>query len=89
MQTINDDMTILGKLTVAEIDGQPFDDLKHELDQKQQAAVEELSAELATKAVAAELDELKQRYNQAIEVINNLSERVTALESNYDPTVIS
>ena len=27
-------------------------------------------------------------YNSAIEVINNLSERLAALESNYDPTVI-
>lgn len=27
-------------------------------------------------------------YNKAIEVINDLSERVAALESNYDPTVI-
>lgn len=31
---------------------------------------------------------LATEYNKAIEVINNLSERVTALEKNYDPTII-
>lgn len=34
------------------------------------------------------LNELADNYNKAIEVINDLSERVAALESNYDPTVI-
>ncbi len=31
---------------------------------------------------------LATKYNEAIEVINSLSERVTALEKNYDPTLI-
>ncbi len=35
----------------------------------------------ANETIAAE-------YNKSIQVINNLSERVAALESNYDPTVI-
>lgn len=34
------------------------------------------------------IETLTQSYNNAIEVINNLSERLAALESNYDPTVI-
>ncbi len=33
-------------------------------------------------------EDIAAKYNQAIEVINDLSERVAALESNYDPTVI-
>ncbi len=34
------------------------------------------------------VSELVDKYNNAINVINDLSERVTALESNYDPSVI-
>ena len=43
------------------------------------AEVEELKASNAALTTA---------YNKAIEVINDLSVRFTALEANYDPTVI-
>lgn len=89
MKQINDDVTILGKLIVTELGGEPIDRLRRELDENQTALAEALRAELKTKATAEELNELKDRYNKAIEVINNLSERIAALESNYDPTVIS
>ncbi len=48
--------------------------------------VNELMSELAE--VRAENERIAAEHNKAIEVINNLSERLTALESNYDPTVI-
>ncbi len=50
------------------------------------ARLNELSQTLAS--VKAENEKLATGYNKAIEVINDLSERLTALESNYDPTVI-
>lgn len=34
------------------------------------------------------LNEIADKYNKAIEVINALAERVGALEANYDPTII-
>lgn len=46
-----------------------------------------VNGELA--AVKAENKRLTEAYNQAIEVINNLSERIVALEKNYDPTIIN
>ena len=43
----------------------------------------------------AQMTELKKEnerlinaYNKAIGVINNLSERITAIEKNYDPTLV-
>ncbi len=42
----------------------------------------------ALESVRTTNETIAAKYNKAIEVINNLSERVTALESNYDPTVI-
>lgn len=44
---------------------------------------------LAEKADISEFRMLAEQYNKAIEVINNLSERLAAIESNYDPTVIN
>ena len=38
--------------------------------------------------ITKRLDNLTSKYNQAIEVINNLSARIDALEANYDPTLI-
>lgn len=38
--------------------------------------------------ITKRLDKLTSKYNQAIEVINNLSARIDALEANYDPTLI-
>lgn len=31
---------------------------------------------------------LTKSYNEAIKVVNDLSQRVLALEKNYDPTII-
>lgn len=42
----------------------------------------------ALASVKAASETLAAEYNKAIEVINNLSERLAALENNYDPTVI-
>lgn len=42
----------------------------------------------AFKAQAEKYNQAVVAFNAAIEVINNLSERIAALESNYDPTVI-
>lgn len=47
-----------------------------------------LAAEAELEAVKAQNKALADSYNNAIKVINNLSERIAALESNYDPTVI-
>lgn len=52
-----------------------------------------LASDLA--AAQSTLAELKKEnvriaetYNKAIEVINDLAQRVAALEANYDPTII-
>ncbi|MDE6401349.1 MAG: hypothetical protein K2L54_01915 [Clostridiales bacterium] len=42
----------------------------------------------ALASLRTENETLATEYNKAIEVINSLSERVTALEKNYDPTLI-
>lgn len=47
-----------------------------------------LAAEAELEVVKAQNKALADSYNTAINVINNLSERLAALESNYDPTVI-
>lgn len=46
----------------------------------------ELTKALASVKKANET--LAENYNKAVEVINDLSGRVTALEKNYDPTII-
>lgn len=80
-QRINNDLIVCGKIAAEVICGNLSDDIKR-------ALAEERQAELAEKANVSEVRELAERYNAAIEVINNLSERLAALESNYDPTVI-
>lgn len=80
-QKINNDLIVCGKVAAEVICGNLSDDIKR-------ALAEERQAELAEKANVSEVRELAERYNAAIEVINNLSERLAALESNYDPTVI-
>lgn len=47
-----------------------------------------LISRLDEKADVSDMIKLAEKYNAAVEVINNLSERLAALESNYDPTVI-
>lgn len=80
-QRINNDLVVCGKVAAEVICGNLSDDIKR-------ALAEERRAELAEKANVSEVRELAERYNTAIEVINNLSERLAALENNYDPTVI-
>ncbi|MCH5163082.1 MAG: hypothetical protein J1G38_06290 [Clostridiales bacterium] len=67
-----------------------FASYKKETDRAEQEHAERLTELLkALAAVQAANGTLAENYNKAIEVINNLSERLTALESNYDPTVIN
>lgn len=80
-QRINNDLLVCGKVVADEFCGDLSSDIKN-------ALAEERQAELAVKADLSVVQELAERYNAAIEVINNLSERLAALESNYDPTVI-
>ncbi len=50
------------------------------------AQVQQLQEELSK--VREQLYVAVNNYNTAIQVINELSARVTALEANYDPTII-
>lgn len=47
---------------------------------------EEMKTELT--AMTEKYNEAVKHFNAAIETINNLTERVAALEVNYDPTII-
>lgn len=66
-----------------------FAHCKANAEQAAQKYAERLSELLKTLASVKSANEtLATEYNKAIEVINNLSERVTALEKHYDPTLI-
>ncbi len=73
-----------------------FDTLQAEYDGYKAAtakAEEERAAQLselikALASVKTVNETLAAKYNEAIQTINNHSERITALEKNYDPTVI-
>lgn len=73
-----------------------FDTLQAEYDSYKAAtaeAEEERTAQLselikALTSVKTANETLAAKYNEAIETINSHSERITALEKNYDPTVI-
>ena len=73
-----------------------FDTLQAEYDGYKAAtakAEEERAAQLselikALASVKTANGTLAAKYNEAIQTINNHSERITALEKNYDPTVI-
>ena len=73
-----------------------FDTLQAEYDSYKAAtaeAEEERTAQLselikALSSVKTANETLAAKYNEAIETINSHSERITALEKNYDPTVI-
>lgn len=73
-----------------------FDTLQAEFDRYKEASAQverehaERHSEL-TKALASVIEAnqtLATKYNEAIETINSHSGRITALEKNYDPTVI-
>ena len=57
-----------------------------EAEEERAAQLSELIKALASVKTANET--LAVKYNEAIETINSHSERITALEKNYDPTVI-
>ena len=57
-----------------------------EVQAKASAQVQQLQEELSK--VREQLYVAVDNYNTAIQVINELSARVTALEANYDPTII-
>lgn len=97
MHKINGDMTVLGRLTATELYGKLH--ISKALTAELQAITDEspavVSLKSETAALNAQLDELKKEnaaladaYNKAIEVINDLAQRVAALEANYDPTII-
>ena len=97
MHKINDDMQVLGTLSATELCGKLHisEALTAELQDliADSPAVVALASDLA--AAQSALAELKKEnvriaetYNKAIEVINDLAQRVAALEANYDPTII-
>lgn len=100
MQNFYDDITVLGVMHAQTISGvlaeetrAPLDARIDELLLSLNAAHDNLANSLCVQqdALSAEqtiIADLVEKYNKAIEVINNLAERVTALEANYDPTVI-
>ncbi len=70
-----------------------IDETLNNVSQRVLDVVEALESKLtnqdqALAALIAKTERLATAYNNAIKVINDLSERLTALESNYDPTVI-
>lgn len=89
MQNFNEDIRVDGTLSARFIDGT----LSETAAQPLVNEIAELRTELAE--LSANLDSalarnetLTQSYNNAIEVVNDLVERVAALEANYDPTLI-
>lgn len=102
--TLNEDVNIDGKLTVGDVYvGQSGNaaaaSVADKLSEIASAlatlndGVESIRAELdEMRSAVAELkannDRLATEYNKAIQVINDLSERLAELEKNYDPTVI-
>lgn len=89
MQKFNEDIQVNGRLSASILDGTLSDATVQPL-------VDEISAERSANAELSEkldgalsrIETLTQSYNNAIEVINDLAERVAALEANYDPTLI-
>ena len=89
MKNIYDDITVHGNFRAKKICGELSNLTRKPIDDRINALNDEMSTAHDALTIALEtVVELAQKYNQAIEVINNLSERLTALESNYDPTVI-
>ena len=92
MRKINDDVEIAGKLTVDNVGGFFMDKISCKFEELQTCVTELYSRLDAQKTEYSDLyarfNNLADKYNKAIKVINDLSERVDALENNYDPTVI-
>lgn len=101
--TLNEDVNIDGKLTVGDVYvGQSGNIAASVADKLSEIAAELATLNDGVEPIRAELDEMRSavaelkanhdrlaiEYNKAIEVINDLSERLAELEKNYDPTVI-
>lgn len=89
MQKFNEDIQVNGRLSASILDGTLSDATVQPL-VDEIFAVRSANAELSEKLDCAlsRIEALTQSYNNAIEVINDLAERVAALEANYDPTLI-
>lgn len=89
MQRFYDDITVHGTVRANNLSGELSESTHKPIDNQIAALRDELETTQSALAAAQEkIDTLVSNYNNAIEVINNLSERMLALESNYDPTVI-
>ena len=84
MQKFNEDIEIVGELTVNSVRGAFIEKLEQDI-RDINSLIVVLNENIADLKASNEL--LAQNYNNAVEVINNISERIAALESNYDPTV--
>ncbi|MDE7406486.1 MAG: hypothetical protein K2M89_06410 [Clostridiales bacterium] len=89
MQRFYDDITVHGTVRADKLSGELSESTRKPIDDQIAAARDKLETTQSALAGAQEtIDALVANYNNAIKVINNLSERMAALESNYDPTVI-
>lgn len=104
MQTLNNNLTVLGILDSKGIGDGLKNSINNIMTDRLNTAVRLLSDEAsAAKAemsaqvqkLQEELNKTKEQlraavenYNTAIQVINDMSARITALEANYDPTII-
>lgn len=90
MQRFYDDLEVHGTIYADNISGELSETTRASLDNQIADLRDELErAQEALDTAQGKIGELAEKYNNAIEVINDLLERVVALESNYDPTVIN
>lgn len=93
---LNENVTINGNLSARRIDGELGETALCAILKRFEHGDAELTDMRDSIAFAAEkltgmqstIEMLAETYNKAIEVINDLAQRVAALEANYDPTII-
>ena len=104
MQTLNNNITVLGILDSKGIGDGLKNSINNIVTDRLDTAVRLLSErdEVIKTEASAQVQQLQEalnnteerlraaveNYNTAIQVINNMSARITALEANYDPTII-
>lgn len=92
----NENVTVNGNLSARRIDGElgktalsailkRFEHVDAELTDMRDSLA---SAVGKSTGMQSTIEKLAESYNKAIEVINDLEQRVAALEANYDPTII-
>lgn len=100
-QRINGDLEVLGCVRAHELDGGMGETLQEQMRQLCETIATAVAAK-ENESIREKLAEIEQvfflqaeqynaavrQYNAAVETINRLSERLTALEANYDPTII-